>query len=242
MAAALAGVISDPTTLEPMEPIVMPTAFTIDDSAVLAPLNPEEAKDAQVLRGPNIKEFPKSKAFEDTLHAQLVLKVGDNITTDHIMPAGAKILPYRSNIPFLSQFCFQVCDPDFPERAKAAGDGVVIGGSNYGQGSSREHAALVPMYLGIRCVIAKSFARIHIANLINAGILPLTFADPTDYDALDQGSRLTFRNLKEGIETGTVIMVDETTGKEVVLKGEFTQRQQQILLCGGLLNYTKENN
>ena len=242
VAAALAGVISDPTTLEPMEPIVMPTAFTIDDSAVLPPLNPEEAKDAQVLRGPNIKEFPKSKAFEDTLHAQLVLKVGDNITTDHIMPAGAKILPYRSNIPFLSQFCFQVCDPDFPERAKAAGDGVVIGGSNYGQGSSREHAALVPMYLGIRCVIAKSFARIHIANLINAGILPLTFADPTDYDALDQGSRLTFRNLKEGIETGTVIMVDETTGKEVVLKGEFTQRQQQILLCGGLLNYTKENN
>ena len=171
----------------------------------------------------------------------LVLKVGDNITTDHIMPAGSKILPYRSNIPFLSQFCFQVCDPDFPERAKAAGDGVVIGGSNYGQGSSREHAALVPMYLGIRCVIAKSFARIHIANLINAGILPLTFADPADYDALNQGSKLTFRNLKAGLATGTVVMVDETTGKEIVLKGEFTQRQQQILLCGGLLNYTKEN-
>ena len=241
VAAALAGVITDPTTLEPMEPVTMPAEFTVDDSAVLAPLAPEEAKTAQVLRGPNIKEFPKSKPFADTLSAELVLKVGDNITTDHIMPAGAKILPYRSNIPFLSQFCFQVCDPDFPERAKNAGDGVVIGGSNYGQGSSREHAALVPMYLGIRCVIAKSFARIHIANLINAGILPLTFADPADYDALEQGAKLTFRDLKAGIAAGTVVATDELSGKEIILKGEFTQRQQQILLCGGLLNYTKEN-
>jgi len=241
VAAALTGVITDPTGLEPIAPVIMPEAFTIDDSAVLAPLSPEEAKTAEVLRGPNIKEFPKSKAFEDTLNAELVLKVGDNITTDHIMPAGAKILPYRSNIPFLSQFCFQVCDTTFAERAKAAGDGVIIGGSNYGQGSSREHAALVPMYLGIRCVIAKSFARIHIANLINAGILPLTFANPEDYDALTQGSKLTFRNLKEGIAAGKVVMTDETTGKEIMLTGEFTQRQQQILLCGGLLNYTKEN-
>ena len=241
VAAALAGVITDPTTLEPIAPVMMPETFTIDDSAVLAPLCPEEAKNAEVLRGPNIKEFPKSKPFEDTLNAQLVLKVGDNITTDHIMPAGAKILPYRSNIPFLSQFCFQVCDTTFAERAKAAGDGVIIGGSNYGQGSSREHAALVPMYLGIRCVIAKSFARIHIANLINAGILPLTFANPEDYDALQQDSKLIFRNLKEGIASGKVIVTDETTGKEIVLQGEFTQRQQQILLCGGLLNYTKEN-
>ena len=241
VAAAIHGVVTDPTTLPAMEPVIMPDAFTIDDSAVLAPLSSEEAKTAEVLRGPNIKEFPKSKPFEDTLNAELVLKVGDNITTDHIMPAGAKILPYRSNIPFLSQFCFQVCDTTFAERAKAAGDGVIIGGSNYGQGSSREHAALVPMYLGIRCVIAKSFARIHIANLINAGILPLTFADPADYDALEQGCRLVFRNLKAGIAEGTVVAVDETTGKEITLKGEFTQRQQQILLCGGLLNYTKEN-
>ena len=241
VAAALTGVITDPTTLEPIAPVKMPETFTIDDSAVIPPLSPEAAKDAEVLRGPNIKEFPKSKPFEDTLNAQLVLKVGDNITTDHIMPAGAKILPYRSNIPFLSQFCFSVCDPDFPERAKQAGDGVVIGGSNYGQGSSREHAALVPMYLGIRCVIAKSFARIHIANLINAGILPLTFADPADYDSLNEGSRLTFKNLKDGIATGKVTMTDEATGKEILLTGEFTERQQQILLCGGLLNYTKEN-
>ena len=170
-----------------------------------------------------------------------MLKVGDNITTDHIMPAGAKILPYRSNIPFLSQFCFQVCDPEFPERAIKAGDGVIIGGSNYGQGSSREHAALVPMYLGIRCVIAKSFARIHIANLINAGILPLTFADPADYGSLTQGSKLRFRDLKAGIAAGTIVMTDENSGREYVLKGEFTPRQQKILLSGGLLNYTKEN-
>ena len=241
VAAALTGVITDPTTLEPIAPVTMPETFTIDDSAVLAPLSPEEAKTAEVLRGPNIKEFPKSKPFEDTLNAELVLKVGDNITTDHIMPAGAKILPYRSNIPFLSQFCFGVCDQSFPERAKAAGDGVVIGGSNYGQGSSREHAALVPMYLGIRCVIAKSFARIHIANLINAGILPLTFANPDDYDCLSQGSQLVFKNLKDGIATGKVIMTDKSTGKEILLTGEFTKRQQDILLCGGLLNYTKEN-
>ena len=241
VAAALTGVITDPTTLGPVEHISMPERFTVDDSSVLLPLSPEEAKTAEVLRGPNIKEFPKSKPFADSLEASLVLKVGDNITTDHIMPAGAKILPYRSNIPFLSQFCFGVCDQSFPERAKAAGDGVVIGGSNYGQGSSREHAALVPMYLGIRCVIAKSFARIHVANLINAGILPLTFADPADYDALEQGASLSFRDLKAGIASGTVVMTDQTTGKEIILKGEFTHRQQQILLCGGLLNYTKEN-
>ena len=241
VAAALTGYITDPSTFEPMTPVQMPAEFTIDDSAVLAPLPVEEAAEAEVLRGPNIKEFPKSKPFEDTLSAELVLKVGDNITTDHIMPAGAKILPYRSNIPFLSQFCFQVCDTEFADRAKAAGDGVIVGGSNYGQGSSREHAALVPMYLGVRCVIAKSFARIHVANLINAGILPLTFQNPDDYDALIQGSKLSFSDLKAGIANGTVTVTDESTGRTFVLNGEFTQRQQQILLCGGLLNYTKEN-
>ena len=241
VAAALYGVVTDPTTLPPIPPVTMPDTFTIDDSAILAPLNPAEAKNAQVLRGPNIKEFPKSRPFADTLSAQVVLQVGDNITTDHIMPAGAKILPYRSNIPFLSQFCFRVCDEDFPERAKAVRDGVIVGGSNYGQGSSREHAALVPMYLGIRCVIAKSFARIHIANLINAGILPLTFDDSADYDALTQGAKLTFQNLKAGIAAGTVTATDET-GREILLKGKFTPRQQKILLAGGLLNYTKEGN
>ena len=237
VAAALTGYITDPTTFEPMEPISMPDKFKIDDSAVLAPAPADN--DVEVLRGPNIKEFPKSKPFADTLEASLVLKVGDNITTDHIMPAGAKILPYRSNIPFLSQFCFQVCDPTFPERAKAAGDGVIIGGSNYGQGSSREHAALVPMYLGIRCVIAKSFARIHVANLINAGILPMTFVNPEDYDRLQEGAKLTFSDITKGMEEGVITMTDDS-GKRYKLSCVMTDRQKAIVTAGGLLNYTKE--
>ena len=241
VAAALTGVITDPTSMDPIAEIRMPEKFRIDDSAILAPVGPEEAEAAQVLRGPNIKEFPKSKPFTNTLSAELVLKVGDNITTDHIMPAGAKILPYRSNIPFLSQFCFQVCDTTFAERAKAAGDGIIIGGSNYGQGSSREHAALVPMYLGIRCVIAKSFARIHVANLINAGILPLTFANADDYDSLMQGSSLLLENILEGMDKGEFILKDKNSGKRFCLIGSFTERQRAILIAGGLLNYTKEN-
>ena len=238
IASALTGYITDPTTLPAMEPVELPGSFRIDDSAVLAPA--EDGSDVEVLRGPNIKEFPKSKAFTDELTAQTVLKVGDNITTDHIMPAGAKILPYRSNIPHLSKFCFEVCDPTFPERAKAAGDGIIIGGSNYGQGSSREHAALVPMYLGIRCVIAKSFARIHVANLINAGILPLTFADPVDYDALEQDATLRLTDLSAGMKAGRVNIVDESTGNIFTALCDLSERQQKILLSGGLLNYTKE--
>ena len=240
VAAALTGYITDPTTIdEPLE-ITMPDKFLVNDSAVLPPVPPEEAADAQVLRGPNIKEFPKSKAFTDSLAAQLVLKVGDNITTDHIMPAGAKILPYRSNIPFLSRFCFEVCDPTFAERAKAAGDGIIIGGSNYGQGSSREHAALVPMYLGIRCVIAKSFARIHVANLINAGILPLTFENPDDYDTLDQNTVLELTDIFAGMDAGRITITDKTTGNSFHAVCNFTDRQKAILKAGGLLNYTKE--
>ena len=239
VAAALTGYITDPTTFtEPLE-IDMPETFLVNDSAVLAPVPVEEAANAEVLRGPNIKEFPKSKAFADELTAQLVLKVGDNITTDHIMPAGAKILPYRSNIPYLSKFCFEVCDPTFAERAKAAGDGIVVGGSNYGQGSSREHAALVPMYLGIRCVIAKSFARIHVANLINAGILPVTFADPEDYDKLNRDTKLTISNIVKGMEAGKLTVTDDT-GFAFDVVCSLTERQRAILLAGGLLNYTKE--
>ena len=236
--AALTGYITDPTTLEPIAPVILPDTFQIDDSAVLPPADDGTA--VEVLRGPNIKEFPKSRPFADTLTASTVLKVGDNITTDHIMPAGAKILPYRSNIPYLSKFCFEVCDPTFPERAKAAGDGIIIAGSNYGQGSSREHAALVPMYLGIRCVIAKSFARIHVANLINAGILPLTFADPADYEALRQGDRLRLEALGEGMAAGSVTVVNESTGNRFTALCDLTERQRNILLAGGLLNYTKE--
>jgi len=239
VASALTGYITDPTTIaEPLN-IQMPEKFLINDSAVLPPVPAEEAEKAQVLRGPNIKEFPKSKPFADELTAQLVLKVGDNITTDHIMPAGAKILPYRSNIPFLSKFCFEVCDPTFSERAKAAGDGIIVGGSNYGQGSSREHAALVPMYLGIRGVIAKSFARIHIANLINAGILPMTFENPEDYDKLDQNAKLTISGIVEGMEQG-VLTVTAEDGFTFRVNCSLTQRQRAILLAGGLLNYTRE--
>ncbi len=241
VAAALTGEITDPTCMEPIQNVSVPDAFRIDDSAILPPLPEEQAREAQVLRGPNIKEFPTSKAFSDSLDAELVLKVGDNITTDHIMPAGAKILPYRSNIPFLSQFCFQVCDTTFAERAKAAGDGIIVGGSNYGQGSSREHAALVPMYLGIRCVVAKSFARIHVANLINAGILPLTFACASDYDSLEQGHKLSISNIKTSMDTGEFTMIDENTGKAFLLNASFTTRQKEIIMAGGLLNYTKEN-
>ena len=241
VAAALTGYITDPTTLDPIAPVELPEAFKIDDSAILAPASEKEASNAVVLRGPNIKEFPKSKPFADKLEAKLVLKVGDNITTDHIMPAGAKILPYRSNIPFLSQFCFQVCDPSFAERAKQAGDGIIVGGSNYGQGSSREHAALVPMYLGIRCVIAKSFARIHVANLINAGILPLTFTNGDDYDELTQNSDLVIENIEKGMAEGALKMCDKASGRVFDLRCDLTQRQIDIVTAGGLLGYTKEN-
>ena len=239
VAAAVSGEITDPRLLGEMPAIVFPEQFRIDDSAVLAPASEAEADSVEVLRGPNIKEFPKCYPQEDSLTAPLVLKVGDNITTDHIMPAGAKILPYRSNIPHLSQFCFGVCDKTFPERAKAAGQSIVVGGSNYGQGSSREHAALVPLYLGVRAVIAKSFARIHAANLINAGIMPLTFANPADYDALNQGDTLSLADVYAGMDSGTVTLTDETTGKTIALKADFTDRQKAILKAGGLLGYTK---
>ena len=239
VAAALTGEITDPRLLGDEIQVKMPEAFKIDDSAVIAPATPDEAKDLEVLRGPNIKPFPKSAPQEDSLTAELVLKVGDNITTDHIMPAGAKILPYRSNIPHLSQFCFGVCDETFPERAKALGKSIIVGGSNYGQGSSREHAALVPMYLGVRAVITKSFARIHVANLINAGIMPLTFKNPEDYDKLNQGDKLTLTNVFEGMDKGEITLKDETTGESFPLSCSFTDRQKAILKAGGLLEYTK---
>lgn len=241
VAAALTGTITDPQTLGPMPAVTLPEHFRIDDSAVLPPAPADEADAVEVLRGPNIRPFPQSKPFADALTAELVLKVGDNITTDHIMPAGSKILPYRSNIPKLAEFCFTVCDPTFPARAKAAGDGIIVGGSNYGQGSSREHAALVPMYLGIRCVVAKSFARIHVANLINAGILPLTFENPADYDALQPGAQLRIDGIRAGMAAGSLMLTDTTAGRSYPVVCSLTERQQAILLAGGLLNYTKEH-
>ena len=239
VASAITGEITDPRTLglDKIE-VSLPERFKIDDSAVLPPASPEEAAEVEVLRGPNIKELPQGRALGDSISAELTLKLGDNITTDHIMPAGAKILPYRSNIPKLSEFCFGVCDSSFPERAKAAGQSIIVGGANYGQGSSREHAALVPLYLGVRAVIAKSFARIHAANLVNAGILPLTFKDPADYDALIQGDRLEISGIDAGLESGTVYL--QAGERRMELSCAFSPRQRAILRAGGLLNYTKE--
>lgn len=241
VAAALTGEITDPVLLGHMPDITLPEKFKIDDSAIIPPADADEAKKLSVLRGPNIKPFPDAHPVENELCAKLALKVGDNITTDHIMPAGAKILPYRSNIPYLSRFCFGVCDETFPERAKALGQSIVVGGTNYGQGSSREHAALVPLYLGVRAVIAKSFARIHAANLINAGIMPLTFARPEDYDGLEQGDELVLKDVFAGMDKGEIVLENRTKGNLVTLNCQFTQRQKDILKAGGLLLYTKEN-
>ena len=238
-ASALTGYITDPRSLGDYPEIEMPEKFTVNDSAVLMPAGEEEAKSLEVLRGPNIKPFPDSNPVTDTIAANLTLKVGDNITTDHIMPAGAKILPYRSNIPYLSKFCFEVCDESFSKRAIEAGSTVIVGGSNYGQGSSREHAALVPLYLGVRAVIAKSFARIHAANLINAGIMPLTFENPEDYDRLAQDNALELKDVFAGMDNGCIKLINKTTGEEFNLACSFTERQKAILKAGGLLPYTR---
>jgi aconitate hydratase len=240
VACALTGKITDPTTLGEMPEVTMPESFRVDDRGVLLPAPADEADEVQIERGPNIGKCPVGSALENEIAAEVVLKVEDDITTDHIMPAGAKILPYRSNIPFLSKFCFSAVDPDFAERAKATENGVIVGGFNYGQGSSREHAALVPLYLGVRAVITKSFSRIHRANLINAGILPLTFKDPEEYDKLSLGGRLTLSDLHEGLEKGTLTLKTED-GKEIELVAEFSERQRRILLAGGLLPYTRDN-
>lgn len=237
VAAALTGEITDPMLLGQMPKVTMPEAFKIDDSAVLAPAPEAEAASVEILRGPNIKPFPDSCPQEDELKAGVSLKAGDNITTDHIMPAGAKILPYRSNIPHLSQYCFEVCDKEFPERAKAMGSSIIVGGSNYGQGSSREHAALVPLYLGVKAVVTKSFARIHAANLINAGIMPLTFANPEDYEKINQEDEIRITGVFAGMESGEMTLVDLTNGEKIKLVCSFTDRQRAILKDGGLLKY-----
>ena len=239
-ASSLTGYITDPRTLGDYPEITVPDAFKINDTAVLMPADEDEAADVEVVRGPNIKQLPDARPLTDTITAPLTLKVGDNITTDHIMPAGAKILPYRSNIPYLSKFCFAVCDESFAERALLAGNSIIVGGSNYGQGSSREHAALVPLYLGVRVVIAKSFARIHAANLINAGILPLTFQNPDDYEKLTEGDELELCSLTEAIKTGEVTLADKTNGEKIPLTCDFSARQIDMLLAGGLLKYTAD--
>ena len=243
-ASALTGYLTDPRELGEAPSVTMPEEFIVNDNMIEAPATEAEAMDVEVLRGPNIKPFPKTEALPEELTAKVMLKVGDNITTDHIMPAGAKILPYRSNIPHLSQYCFAVCDEEFPERIKIEGKGFIVGGANYGQGSSREHAALVPLYLGVKAVITKSFARIHVANLVNAGILPFTFKKEEDYDKISQMDELSLPSIRDCIKNNkTVVLKNITTGEEYELdSSHLSSRQREMLLCGGLLDYTREMN
>ena len=239
-ASALTGMFTDPRTLGAWEKIEMPQSFLINDNMIVEPAPDYLSETVEVLRGPNIKPFPVSGPLPESITTKAILKVGDNITTDHIMPAGAKILPYRSNIPYLSNFCFAVCDKTFPDRCKAEGGGIIIGGSNYGQGSSREHAALVPLYLGIKAVVAKSYARIHCANLANAGILALRFKDEADYDRIDQMDVLSLPDIRSAIRNKTpIILRDETKGIEMEVVPMMTDRERAMVVEGGLLNYTK---
>ncbi len=241
-ASALTGVLTDPRTLGDMPEFELPEIFTINDNMVVPPVAEEEMDSVEVLRGPNIKPFPVSEAMADEILAQCSLKVGDNITTDHIMPAGAKILPLRSNIPKISEYCFAVCDETFHDRALELKKSIIVGGSNYGQGSSREHAALAPLYLGVKAVIVKSFARIHMANLINAGIIPMTFKNEADYDRIEQSDELKISNLIDSVKNDSEITVTNVTkGFDFKVCIDLSQRQREMLIAGGLLNYTKNN-
>lgn len=241
-ASALSGVLSDPTELKEDISVELPEKFLINDNMIELPAETKEEADAvEVYYGPNIKPFPNCSALSSSVEAKAVLKVGDNITTDHIMPAGAKILPYRSNIPYLSQFCFKQCDEHFAEHCKEAGSGIIIGGANYGQGSSREHAALVPLYLGIKAVITVSFARIHKANLVNAGIVPLNFKNADDYNKIDVNDELLLPNIKDELKNGSdITLYNKTKDETYSLLCDISERQRGILAAGGLLNYTKK--
>lgn len=239
-ASAVLGYLADPTELLgddlSMLDISMPEEFVINDNMIVPPA--ASADEVEIVRGPNIKPFPLGKALTDTVSGEVLLKMEDNITTDHIMPSNAKLLPYRSNVPYLATYCLTPVDDSFPERAKAAGGGILLAGQNYGQGSSREHAALAPLQLGIRAVIAKSFARIHMANLINSGIIPLVLKDESDYDNIAQGDELIIENAREKVLLPEFDVLDKTTGKAVSVRLEVSDRQRQMLLAGGLLNYT----
>lgn len=242
-ASALTGVFTDPRTLGDAVDIPLPAKFDFNDNMVIAPAPVEEMDSVEILRGPNIKPYPATAPLAEEITVSCSLKVGDNITTDHIMPAGAKILPLRSNIPAISEHCFTVCDKNFPARAKQLGSSIIVGGVNYGQGSSREHAALAPLYLGIKAVVVKSFARIHRANLINAGILPLTFVNESDYDNIVQGDVLSLPNVRKFIADGKsrLLLINKTQGIEIPVICELSDRTREIILAGGLLDYTRES-
>lgn len=241
--SAINGYLTDPRTLGEMPEFKLPEAFEINDNMVVEPAPVEEMDSVEVLRGPNIKPFPQTAPLLETIDAACSLKVGDNITTDHIMPAGAKILPLRSNIPAISKHCFAVCDEAFPGRALTLGKSIIVGGSNYGQGSSREHAALAPLYLGVKAVLVKSFARIHRANLINAGILPLTFVNEADYDKIGQGDELLLENVRQAVMDGKteLTLINKTKNAEIPVLCELSGRTKDIILAGGLLDYTRES-
>ena len=242
-ASAIAGVFTDPREYGDIPDITLPEKFKINDNMIDLPAPPCDAWRVEVLRGPNIKPVPQGHPTDETLSCSVLLKVGDNITTDHIMPAGTKILPYRSNVPKLSEFCFTVCDPTFPERAKAAGGGIIVGGQNYGQGSSREHAALVPLYLGIKAVVAQSFARIHKANLVNFGIVPLTFEREDDIGKISEGDEIRIERFADSVKSGAPVTLENvTTGAKIRLIAELSPRQREIVTDGGLLNHTKNVN
>ncbi len=240
-ASAITGVLTDPRTLGNMPKFKLPKKFDINDNMIVPPVDEKDMDSVEILRGPNIKPFPKTEPLDDTIECACSLKVGDNITTDHIMPAGAKILPLRSNIPAISKHCFTVCDENFPERAESLGKSIIVGGANYGQGSSREHAALAPLHLGVKIVITKSFARIHRSNLINAGILPFTFVNESDYDKINEGDEILVENLKDLVaKGGEIIVTNKTTGEKIPCSCELSERAKDIILAGGLLSYTKE--
>lgn len=238
-ASAIFGQITDPRELGERVSIEVPEEYLVDDRLILPPS--PEPENVEIYRGPNIKPLPINDPLPDSLRGKVLLKVGDNISTDHIMPAGAKVLPLRSNIPAISEHVFEGVDPTFPSRAKAAGGGFVLGGENYGQGSSREHAALAPMYLGVKLVLVKSFARIHRENLINFGIMPMTLVDPADYDRIDQDDDLEIADIKKILESRQVIVtiVDKSKGFEFEARHDLTERQIEIMMVGGMLNYIK---
>jgi aconitate hydratase len=243
-ASGIHGVITDPRRLGAIKPypaVQNPEKYLLDDSGIIFPLTPEDASAVEIKTGPNILPFPDFEALPDTLLAGVVIKLGDNITTDHIMPAGNKVLPLRSNIPAISEHVFEQVDADFPARARAVGNGIVIGGENYGQGSSREHAAIAPRYLGIRAKIVKSFARIHKANLVNFGILPLVFKTPADYDLFGQGDKVSFPDIRHLVENGSTEIPLLLNGREIITHLDVSERQRKELLAGGTLNYVKKS-
>ena len=238
--SAIEGVISNPCDFDLDLDVEMPKEFLINDNMIMEPA--ESSSEVEVVRGPNIKPFPKNDALTDVIEKNVLIKVEDNITTDHIMPSNAKLLPYRSNIPYLSEYCLTPCDEEFPKRCKEQGGGFIVAGENYGQGSSREHAALAPVYLGIKAVMAKSFARIHRDNLVNNGILPLTFDNPSDYDTIDLNDTLVINNAIESVKEGKVTVSNKTKSLTYSLSLTVTDRQKDMLMAGGLLNMIREKN